>query len=185
MELEKMRPEARVAGSLSKMCLVGVFVISALFIGACGSKEPSSSSEPSSSTLPPGSPLATIGSGRNKPISRVGNSSTPPVKKLAPVHWRVVRMVGPREIEISSAEGYCINAEPPPKYKAVRIVERGTHIDVTAFVAKRNPSPPGEICRAVGYDQYGTIQLEQEFKDVQLYDTSTSPQGLRWPEPRR
>lgn len=185
--MKKIRDKRRLSGvepALVRLSLVGLLAISGLCISACGSNDSPPSKTSETNAFPPGSPMATIGSGRNKPIARVGSSLAPRMGKVVPAHWRVVRTVGPREIEISSAKGYCVGAEPPPKYEAVRVVRRGSRIYVTAFVPKPSPSPGG-VCAGVGYGQFGTIQLEQKLKDVQLYDTSTSPPGLRWPEPRR
>lgn len=99
------------------------------------------------------------------------------------VHWRVVGAPKGREIEINSGRGYCVDREPPPKFEKVSVVSRGRAVYLTPFVAVRKPSKVG-ICSGVGYAQYGVVKLPRPVRMLRVFDASTRPPELRWPDRR-
>jgi hypothetical protein len=96
----------------------------------------------------------------------------------APVHWRVASVAGATSVRIFSNAGYCLG-DPKPRYGAVQIVKRPDGVFISPSLIHA-PSERGS-CRGVGYSVSQTIDLDRELSAVKLYDSTTSPRGLRWP----
>lgn len=156
-------------------CIVGSLF--GVLLASCGSSEPATSTQ----GVKPQSPLAKLDSDRRKLIPSIGDPGVADPAELTSVRWRILKVAGSSRIEIASSKGYCVGAEPPPRYEAVRIVERGQRVEITAFVRKANPSPPGGVCSGVGYGQYGTVKLSRPVSGLRLYDGEIDPRRLRWP----
>lgn len=166
LQAAKLDQDAAIAG-----------VMSCLLLGSCGSGGFATGGE----DLNPRSPLAQPGKERRRPIPKLGQASAPALGELAAVPWRLLRIAGGRAIEIGSAKGYCVGAEPPPSYEAVRVVEHGGRAEITTFVGRANPLPPGGICSGVGYREYGMVKLDSPIAALRLYDGATQPLQVRWP----
>jgi hypothetical protein len=156
-------------------CIAGI--LSGVLLVSCGSSESVSSTQ----GVKPQSPLAKLGRDRMKLIPDVGGPGVPDPAELTSARWRILKITESSKIEIASSKGYCVGAEPPPRYEAVRIVERGKRVEITTFVRKANSSPPGGVCSGVGYGQYGTVKLSRPVSGLRLYDGEIDPRRLRWP----
>lgn len=165
------------AGRVSTIGIgISLVVLAGLFAASCGSDSAVDDNVKHAAT-----PLSRIAAGRHELIPRIGAPSAPGRIQLRRVPWHVVATHGQHEVEISSEEGYCVGAERPPKYEAVRVIERSGRVTITTFVRRRNSSPPGGVCAGVGYGQYGTVQIGKSLKNTRLFDASVSPPRLRWP----
>jgi hypothetical protein len=113
-------------------------------------------------------------------LSACGSSATHKTLKEELVHWRIASVAGPTSVRIFSNAGYCLG-DPKPRYGVTKVVERAdsVYISPALVYAPREKGP----CRGVGYSVSQTIDLDRELNAVKLYDSTTSPPGLRWPKP--
>jgi len=126
--------------------------------------------------------------------------------RVRPVHWRVSKITGSREVQIYTSLGYCVGSELPPRFAGYRLSRRGKSLHITPYAAKLEPrytraysamltsrdrrvdagrlafplQKRMDLCRGGGYYAYAMIKLNQGIEDVKLYDATTSPPSLRW-----
>lgn len=144
-----------------------------LVVSGCGSA--SDSSTTSNGRLPSLPPEERIAAVDYRPSGK---------SDLVGVRWGLAGPPTAKRIHVVASRGYCVG-EAPPKFEAVRVVERGKSLYITAFGSKSTPGSAGAICRGIGGFQRGYVELRQDPSAARLYDASTSPPTLRWPIDRR
>lgn len=153
------------------LCCVLVGVAFASLIGCGGDSSPAESSTADSDAL---------AQDRRVQVIPLVEGAVPPGKSdLAPIHWRLASPPKGRQVQVFSAEGYCIG-ESPPQYEAVRVSERDRKVLITTYVRTGRPTER-ELCRGVGGFQRGIVVLPHGVSGAQLYDASTTPPSRRWP----
>lgn len=166
--LRKMKNQlhrATIVSSQRTLVPLGL-VIAVFVIVGCGSPSPDSNHSDHLPHLEPAEIIEPLG-------------QRPEHADLEPVHWWVLGAPRGNRVEIYSERGYCAG-EVQPKFKAVRVVERGDHVMITPYVQKPVSSNRG-VCGGIGGYQRGIIELGQAIRGAKLYDPTTSPPALRWP----
>jgi hypothetical protein len=101
-------------------------------------------------------------------------------KVRRPARWKVVSVLNPYSVKISSSIGYCVG-DPKPRYGQVQIVQTGRKIFITPYVVSAGSEK--DACFGVGWYQYWTLHLNQRLAAVRLFEATTTPPSLRWPKP--
>jgi hypothetical protein len=107
--------------------------------------------------------------------------------RVRPVQWQIVKIVGQREIVISSQEGYCFGNKPL-RYEGVQLRTERDRIYIRPYIgegrSRKHVEGGGlrEICGNAGDYLEGRVRLPKPARDVRLYDATATPPVQRWPE---
>jgi hypothetical protein len=99
------------------------------------------------------------------------------------MHWGIVKSTGPRTLKIGGEADYCWGTRPWPKIERVTTSYRGKKVYVTTEATPpAEGSPNGRKCIHVGLPIYRDVTLDRSLRGSLVYDASTDPPALRWPE---
>lgn len=102
---------------------------------------------------------------------------------LRPMSWGAVEMTGPREMKIGGEADYCWGDPKKPKVERARTRYRGEAAYITAEATPPSEeSVDGDKCSYVGLPVFKVVTLRRNLRGIVLYDASTTPPEVRWPE---